>query len=43
MSNLNMMMRAGREPIANYLLVLELGGGIWVPGMPTASDVVHQV
>ena len=27
----------------NHLLVLELGGGIWIPGMPTASDVVHQV
>ena len=43
MSNLNTMLRATREPIANHTLVLELGGGMWVPGIPAASDVVHQI
>ena len=42
-SNLNTMMRAAQEPVENHLLVLELGGGIWIPGVPTALDVVNQV
>ena len=37
------MMKAARESIENHLLELELGGGIWIPGVPTASDVVHKV
>ena len=36
------MLKATREPIENHLLVLELGGGIWIPGMPTAPDIVHK-
>ena len=42
-SNVNIMMRAAREPVENHPLVLELGGGIWIPGVPTTHDVVHQV
>ena len=36
-------MKAAWEPVKNHLLVLELGGGIRIPGVPTASDMVHQV
>ena len=43
MRNLNTMMQTAWEPIENHLLVLELGGGIWIPGLPNAHDVVHQV
>ena len=42
-SNLNSMMQAAREPVENHLLVLEMGGGIWVPGMLTATKAIDQV
>ena len=42
MSNLNTMIRAAREPMENHLLVLELGGGIWIPGRPTATKSVYR-
>ena len=37
-SNLNTMMRAAKEPVENHLLVLELGGGIWMPSLPTGTQ-----
>ena len=37
-SNLNTMIWAAQEPMKNHLLVLELGGGIWIPGLPTSTQ-----
>ena len=42
-SNLNTMMRATREPVENHLLVLEMGGGICDPGVPTDTQASLQV
>ena len=41
-SNLNTMMRAAWEPVENHLLVLELGGGVWMPGLPTGTQLSSQ-
>ena len=42
-SNLNTMIRATREPMENHLLVLELGGRVWIPGWPTPTKFVHNI
>ena len=43
MSNLNTMIWAALEPMENHLLVLELGGGIWMPGLPTATESTYNI
>ena len=42
-SNLDTMIRAAREPMENHLLVLELGGGIWMPGLPSATESTYNI
>ena len=43
MSNLNTMIRATREPMENHPLVIELGGGIWMPGLPTTNESTYNI
>ena len=43
MSNLNTIMWTTQEPVENHLLVLELGGGIWIPRVPTATEAFDRV
>ena len=42
-SNLNTMMRAAWEPMENHLLVLELGGGIWMSGLHTTTKSTYNI
>ena len=43
MSNLNSMMQTTREPVENHLLVLELGGGVWMPRLPTTTKSTYNI
>ena len=43
MSNLNTMMWGAQEPVENHLLVLELDGGIWMPGLPSATESTYNI
>ena len=42
-SNLNTMICATREPVENHLLVLKLGGVIWMPGLPSATESTYNI